>query len=233
MEHRMLKRDSLVDRSVKEILSLIFRGTYGPGKPLPGERVLCQKLGVSRDTLRQCLARLQALGVIQRRHGSATRVRRFSHRVLQADYRRLDFGEVSLDQIIFARTALEAPAAELACGRITPQLVRRLEQLLDKMSGGALSLADFIQADMEFHRTIVQAGSNRVLLAAFDSIYEYHKYSQVATSYLSDEAVTTVGHHRRILAAIKAGRPTRAATEIREHMNDMKRYVRRGRGVSN
>ncbi len=226
----MLKRDSLVNRCVKEILSMIFGGLYPSGGKLPGERVLCCKLGISRTTLRECLARLREMGVIEQHQGRGTRVKRFSRRMIPADYRQSDYGEVALDEIIVARAALETAAAEQAARRMTPAALRHLGKLLERMSDEGIGLADFIKADMEFHRAIIQGSGNRVLLTAFDAIRPFHKYSQLATSYLSNEARSTIAHHHRILAALKTGQSRRLATAILDHMNDMKRYVRRKSG---
>jgi GntR family transcriptional regulator len=54
----------------------IIRGTYEPGSALPTEEGLCEHFGVSRITVRRTLADLAALGLVERRHGLGTFVRR-------------------------------------------------------------------------------------------------------------------------------------------------------------
>ena len=50
----------------------IERGEYPPETALPAERELASKLGVSRVTIRQAIARLSQSGLVQTRHGSGT-----------------------------------------------------------------------------------------------------------------------------------------------------------------
>src|SRR5687768_4817517 len=58
--------DQLVDR--------ITSGAFPPGAVLPSERQLCDELGVSRTAVREALARLAQLRLIQLRQGGETRV---------------------------------------------------------------------------------------------------------------------------------------------------------------
>ncbi len=50
----------------------IASGEWGPGAMLPAEHVLCAEYGVSRGTLRQALADLEAVGLLRREQGRGT-----------------------------------------------------------------------------------------------------------------------------------------------------------------
>ncbi len=52
----------------------IESGTWQPGEAIPPERELIERFGVSRITVRQALADLQADGLLYRRHGKGTYV---------------------------------------------------------------------------------------------------------------------------------------------------------------
>jgi DNA-binding LacI/PurR family transcriptional regulator len=68
---RSWRRDELRER-VEEMI----RGRQLWGKRLPADRQLAEELGANRRTLQKALADLEADGVIERRHGSGTFVRR-------------------------------------------------------------------------------------------------------------------------------------------------------------
>src|SRR6266446_5552492 len=60
----------------RQLLGEIASGKYGPDGRLPSEAQLVKKFGVSRTTVGRALRDLQTEGVIERRAGSGTYVRR-------------------------------------------------------------------------------------------------------------------------------------------------------------
>lgn len=55
----------------------ISYGEFPPGSPLPSERKLAEQLGVNRSTVILAYAELRALGIIESRSGSGTRVSKY------------------------------------------------------------------------------------------------------------------------------------------------------------
>ena len=65
-------------RSADILVSLrrdLDEGTFAEGAALPGERVLCERFGASRPTVRKAVARLVEEGRLEVRHGAGTFVR--------------------------------------------------------------------------------------------------------------------------------------------------------------
>ena len=60
------------ERALEGILGLAFAGTFKAGDKLPGERALCERLGVSRTALRSAIKQLISQGILESRHGSGT-----------------------------------------------------------------------------------------------------------------------------------------------------------------
>ena len=56
------------------LVTAILDGTYPPGTPLPGERVMAGQIGVTRPTLRETLQRLASEGWVKIHHGKPTMV---------------------------------------------------------------------------------------------------------------------------------------------------------------
>ncbi|WP_323149607.1 GntR family transcriptional regulator, partial [Pseudomonas oryzihabitans] len=56
----------------QQIERLVVDGVLKVGQPLPSERRLCDKLGVSRTALREGLGLLRARGIIETRHGQGS-----------------------------------------------------------------------------------------------------------------------------------------------------------------
>src|SRR5437773_9408095 len=60
----------------RQLLSEIAAGKYGPSGRIPSEAQLVNRFGVSRPTVARALRDLQTEGLIERRAGSGTYVRR-------------------------------------------------------------------------------------------------------------------------------------------------------------
>ena len=90
-----------------------------------------------------------------------------------------------------------------------------MEKSLDK-------LPDFLKYDMRFHESIVKACRNSVLITAFDSISEYHKYSQVYSSYYDNCEQEALKYHKKILKYLQDGKTKYALKALGEHFDNMK-----------
>lgn len=71
-----LRSQTLTQVAVQELRDAIEQGIYAPGAQLPPELTLAQMLGVSRTVVREALRFLQEDGLIARRQGQGTFVRK-------------------------------------------------------------------------------------------------------------------------------------------------------------
>ena len=70
MSFQRIEAEKLSHSVVKQIEQLILRGILRPGERLPSERELSERLGVSRPSLRDAVAELQARGLLATRAGA-------------------------------------------------------------------------------------------------------------------------------------------------------------------
>ena len=220
-----MNTDLLRDKVAKEIISLISSGVYRQGRRIPSERGLSEQFNISRGTIRQALSVLAKVGVIKIRRNSGAYVGKLMDVKIPVRYLPPDFPKVSLEDVIIARESIELSAAGLACKKIVPKDIQKLEMILKGMKENQANLVNFLRLDMEFHRTIVVLSENRVLLTAFDAIYEYHKYSQIFSSYKKGEVESTLRHHQNILDGLKNSDVKSSGKALSRHLKDMKRYV--------
>jgi GntR family transcriptional regulator len=83
---------TLTEAAHQELRAAILKGTFGPGSQLPGEMELVTLLGVSRTVVREALRILEEDGLITRRRGIGTFVRK--HPIL--NNLSLDFGTTDM-----------------------------------------------------------------------------------------------------------------------------------------
>ena len=69
-------RESLVDRLAGEIRTSINSGDYTMGERLPTIMEMARRFGVGHPTVREALKKLEAIGVVEIRHGSGVYVTR-------------------------------------------------------------------------------------------------------------------------------------------------------------
>lgn len=120
-------RQRVDERIATTIADAILDGVFPPGSTLPPERDLAERLGVNRTSLRQGLARLQQMGLIEVRHGSGSVVRDpegLTHpAVVEALVRKL--GPDFLVELLEIRAALGPLIGRLAAPGARPRMPRR------------------------------------------------------------------------------------------------------------
>ena len=138
MENKLekIKKISTVDATAEYLKKQIEEGRLKPGQQLPSERTLQEELGVSRFTLREALARLSALGIIEIAHGKGAFIaKEMSPSSLEDVFLPL-FANQSIKSIIDffeARMLIESEAARLCAKRRKKEdLARTIRLILDE-----------------------------------------------------------------------------------------------------
>jgi len=213
-----MNKELLHTKLVRELIASIASGKYADGVRLPAERKLCQQYNLSRGTVRQAFYDLEKLGVIKIKPGSGAYVQKISQKKLPTHLLPLDFANVTFTDIMYARKAIETAAIILACEKITTDQLQQLQQLIEKMELSQDNLIEFLKFDTQFHQLIIHASENRPLVTAFESIAEYHKYSQVFSSLYESETQTATNFHKKMLTALKDRDAKNAAKAITKHL---------------
>ena len=152
-----LERATISERVRDEIHQRIAVGELAPGAALPAERVLAERFGVARTSIREAIQGLVALGVVVRRGNRSYVVEQVPGSLLAAS----DGGKRSLRALLEAWRILEVCTFELAAGRATAR--ERNETLQLARRPVPAGLAAFVGTDREFHAGIAAACGNPVL----------------------------------------------------------------------
>lgn len=157
-------RTPLADQVASLLLDRIRSGEWELGQKLPGETTLAPQLGVGRSTVREAIRQLAGRGVLTTRQGAGVFVTALDLRenwdlVLQ---------RADIIAVIEARIAIEVEAARCAAERRTPADVRALRRALAERQQHLASIDEHVDADARFHRAIIAAAHNPILLDLFD-----------------------------------------------------------------
>ncbi|MFI4911524.1 MAG: FadR/GntR family transcriptional regulator [Sedimentisphaeraceae bacterium JB056] len=216
-----MNKDTLKNRVVKKLISMIASGQYEDNKPLPPERKLSTDLGVSRGTLRKAIEELQKLGLIETRQGSGVYISHRSFSDVPAELLPEGVTKVCASDMMVARKAIELAAIDISAVKMTESQISHIQNIVSEMAYHSSDLAMFLKLDMDFHRFIVECTDNPVLLAAYDAIEEYHRYLQVVSTQNEQCEQLTLTSHLRITASIAKHDKKLAREALSDHLEDV------------
>ena len=157
-------RQRVDEQIAASIADAILDGVFPPGSTLPPERDLAEQLNVNRTSLRQGLARLQQMGLIEAKHGSGKVVRDpedLTHpAVVEALVRKL--GPEFLVELLEIRASLGPLIGRLAAQRCVPEDAEALRAALNAVQE-ADSAAARQAADLAYFRVLIHSTGNRAL----------------------------------------------------------------------
>ncbi|TDV47827.1 FadR/GntR family transcriptional regulator [Actinophytocola oryzae] len=209
-----------------EITGLILNRGLRSGDPLPTETELVEALGVSRNSIREALKALQALDIVEIRHGYGTYVGRLSLDPL-ADgltFRALhDIGRDlrSMEEILEVREALEAALIRRVAATVPEEDLAALDEVTRRMAERARAGATFADEDREFHEILYRSLNNALvtqLLRAFWDVFHRVNHRLGVTD---PNPAQTVRRHRAIVTALRKHDVAKAEHAMVEHFRNL------------
>ncbi|RVD61223.1 FadR family transcriptional regulator [Mesorhizobium sp. M2D.F.Ca.ET.185.01.1.1] len=199
----------------------IAQGRLKPGDQLPTEQALATTFGVSRNVVREAIARLRSEGRIWSQQGRGAFVADAANAtVLTIDYETLQRAD-SFRNLFELRGVLEVQIAALAASRRSDADIAAMEQALDGMRTAPYGSVAWLKNDLGFHRAVAEATQNPYMGQFLVFVSERVRESILAAGNQQksdDMARTTLGEHERILAAIKAGDAKGASAAMTRHL---------------
>ncbi len=200
----MIGRVVLREQVKDLILERILKGDYEPGERIVETRV-ADELGISQAPVREALRDLELLRFVESEPFRGARVR-----------------EVTIDElaeIYPVRAALEEVAAQAAATRLTAGELDALEDEVQAMHDAADrgDLHEQAEHDVAFHRIIVEACGNTILLDVWRSL------GVESRTLITALKVGTDGHeiaelHRPVIDALRSRNPRRSGAALRNHL---------------
>jgi DNA-binding FadR family transcriptional regulator len=205
---QMISKTSLAETAVQAIRAEILSRRWAVGEKLPNEATLCAMLSVSRGTVREAVRVLVSQGYLETRQGSGTYVLS----VADAAGPLVMARRAGLRDQFETRLALDTEAARLAAIRHDAADIANLRVLLAARgpSGGA----GFIARDLAFHRAVVAASRNSVLIGMYD-FFATLIAETIAATLGADLPEPDAAAHAAIIDAIATGRPDAADAAVR------------------
>ncbi|BBX65046.1 putative HTH-type transcriptional regulator [Mycobacterium saskatchewanense] len=212
-------RQRVDEQIAASIADAILDGVFPPGSALPPERELAERLEVNRTSLRQGLARLQQMGLIEARHGSGNVVRDpqgLTHpAVVEALVRKL--GPEFLVELLEIRAALGPLIGRLAAQRGGPEDADALRAALAAVQdadGAAARQA----ADLDYFRVLIHCSRNRALGLLYRWVEQAFGGREHELTAAYDDAGPVVADLAAITEAVLAGDAAAAGAAVEAYL---------------
>ena len=223
MRQAPIARRKLYQEVQARLLQRITAGEIRPGEQLPSERELMEFYGVGRVAVREALQDLARSGIVEISHGERARVVvPTAHLLIEqiggGARHLLRMQPETLGHLKDARLFLEVGMVRQAAEKATPDDVERLRQRLEAHKASLVTLDQFLQRDMEFHREIARISGNPIFPAIVEALFGWASaYYQTIVRAPGAESLT-LAEHQRIIDAIARGDGDAAAQAMTEHL---------------
>lgn len=216
---RPMARQSLSERVALRIREMIRDGGYGKGDRLPAIMEMAHSFGVGHPTVREALTKLEAIGVVEIRHGSGVYVSRNEDLLLMStpDYAPVVTRKLLAD-LIRSRMPLEMQSVTEAVEHITVKHLKEMRRLLATAGKHLGDDAMLNKVNMAFHREIAVASRNTVLLQLLDVLRELFQHEQLMILDIFGSREEDHRGHLAILEALERRDAAVAAQRMRKHL---------------
>lgn len=207
---------------VDQIKHLITTGELKVGDKLPPERVLAEKLGVARPTVREALSALEVLAIIDVQVGSGAYVLRVPQEESSQTIGQLE-EESSPLELYDVRNAIEGFSVAKAAENASDENIATIREIVADMEKDLERDVFSLEKDRQFHLSIAQASKNIHVIEIVKYIIGVMKRTLWQKYIMKNIAIEGhkamyVKNHRMILEAIEARDPEQARAIMLEHL---------------
>ena len=172
-------KSSISKQIAEQLRDAIVNGRFKIGDRLPTEDELAQRYGVSRPSVREALKRLAAQNLVRARRGPSG-----GNFVVQPSYEELagslsgaatllvGMGALDIVEIIDARRILQGGCLKHAVKNATTAHIADIKTALERQKNPEISDEVFCQADVAFHRALVDSADNGMVRFVMYTVIE-------------------------------------------------------------
>lgn len=222
----IIQRTKIHEQLVELLTNDIMYGRYRIGEQLPAERELMEIYGVGRPAVREAIAKLALMGLVDVQAGVRAKVRRPTLTRLLDEMdafvrvflltpdgnRQLQEARILLEVGLVRRFARERTAEQLAA---LAAALKACEDTLDDMQM-------FTAADVAFHSLFAETTDNPLFVGLDSALGSWLTGQRLATLSKPGQSRVACAAHRDIYDAVAAGDPDAAEAAMRAHLEQVR-----------
>ncbi len=167
-----IRSESVVSHVVDQITDLIISKAYQSGDKIPTEIELAEHLGVSRNSIREAIKILSAVGILEIQRGKGTYIAR---KIAPNFFDPLIFSLIiepkSSTDLYEFRVMFESMIIFCAIDKLTQEEIITLKSLVETTKGhflneeadAQINVDFYLKEDIKFHRTLLDMTANPLI----------------------------------------------------------------------
>ncbi|HET7690831.1 MAG TPA: FCD domain-containing protein [Nocardioidaceae bacterium] len=202
-----------------DLLARIGKGEFAPGDQLPTEQDLMAEYSVGRNTVREAMQALRALGLVEIRPRLGARVleSQGDNVLARSAIARL-LRDGTIDELYDVRLVLEPAAAARAAKHRTEEDLLAMKRALTHFRVAYEMGENVFEADIEFHEAVARASGNSMLAQILSPMSDVLAEARKATGTLPEAVEMALHEHEAIAAAIEARAGKKAGDAMAAHI---------------
>lgn len=215
------QQDKVYIEIIRELNHIIQEDDLKAGDKLPSERELSERLNVGRSSVREALRSLELLDLIETRRGEGTFIKSIGgHRLVEVLASFFLREKKARSDLAETRKIIEIEALRLATNRINENQLLNLEALIQK-SKQSWKKGDFpVEEDYLFHKIIVEACHNSLLMNIWISLVEYSKVALRESLSRDGRPDESIREHEQIYTALRERNEEKSIVALRNHLEN-------------
>ena len=212
LQYNKINSTSVVEQTINFLTDAIIRRELKPGSKIPTEIELSEKLGVSRNTVREAIKTLIFMGVLEIRRPEGTFVRSgFTESLIDP----MVYGIIlnqddSYDSLMELREMTEVGVIRLVMEKASDEEIEKLREPLSALEVACRAekpdLDTVFNADNAFHEAINELGGNQMVIKISNIVRmltHAMRYESVDVMIRKGETATLYEVHEKIFNILK------------------------------
>jgi DNA-binding FadR family transcriptional regulator len=217
-----IKKTRIAEEVADRIRVLMLDGTFPAGEPLPSERHLAERFGVSRGSIRDALRTLETIGLLETRHGQGTFPHELSVDRLVAPLASVMAYRSDLqDELLDVRRMFEPAVARAAALRATDEDLADLQRILETQRQKLKTGQSAIVEDTAFHAILARSTRNRVVMSIMATLNDLLVESRTQSLQQKGRPARSVDGHESVVAALRRRDPEGASQAMYNHIDQI------------
>ncbi len=229
MDFQNLKTENLQYLVQEEIKRYIINSGLKSGSPIPTEKELSEKLGISRTAIREGLKSLETLGIIEVKPGIGRFIKEFNFQAILDNLPyNIETNIKNFNDVLEVRVCLESWFISKDLNKYTERHIKKLKDILKEMEKQVernFDEKELIETHSDFHCALYEVWDNKLLINLIKIFSTIQRNLTILHRYKTRNRKEFIALHRRIIESIEKRDPDLARRCMREHFSEAMTWV--------